>query len=203
MKKQTAKKGSFGYTEAHKKRQLIKTLIFFLIPLALFVIGYVTTGSKKNYFTLLAVVGMLPGCKEMVNVCMFWRRHSLSRELYEEIEEHAAPLLHYYELVLTTYEKNYAIPSLAIHGSEVVGYTEQAESTGALKKVGEHITSVLKTNGIGGVHVHIFTDRRAYLERLDALASREPEDIPFSGDGRYPGMSREEVIGALILALSL
>ena len=32
-------KGAFGYTEAHKKRQLLKTLIFFLLPVGIFFLG--------------------------------------------------------------------------------------------------------------------------------------------------------------------
>ena len=72
-----APKGVHGYTDAHKKRQLLKTILFFLLPAAIFLIGYLTTGTKKNYFTIIAVVGCLPACKELVNVLMFWKRASM------------------------------------------------------------------------------------------------------------------------------
>lgn len=194
-------KGEHGYTDAHKKAQLLKTCLFFLIPLAIFVIGYVTTATKRNYFTILAIVGCLPACKELVNVMMFLKRRSMPRELYQEIERHAGGLTRAYELVLTTYEQNYPIHSLVIRGNEMAGYTTLKHTD--LKPLQEHIAKTLKENGISGVHVHIFPDLKAYLDRVDTLAAKEKEEIPFVPDERYPELGREELIRKLILALSL
>ena len=36
----TIPKGEYGYTDAHKGSQLIKTLILVLLPAAIFTIGY-------------------------------------------------------------------------------------------------------------------------------------------------------------------
>ena len=116
-------KGEWGYTDAHKRSQILKTFLFFLIPISIFVLGYVTTGTKRNYFTILAIVGCLPACKEMVNVLMFLKRRSMPKGLYEEIEAHGGKLTRAYELVLTTYEKNYPVHSLVISGNEIAGYT--------------------------------------------------------------------------------
>ena len=46
-------------------------------------------------------------------------------------------------------------------------------------------------------------DLLAYLDRVDALAKKDPEDIPFTPDERYPSLNREQLIRGLILALSL
>jgi len=194
------KKGSYGYTDAHKKAQLLKTLIYFMLPLALFLAGYITTKTKNNYFTIFALVGCLPACKELVNVLMFRNRRSMPRELYEEIEAHAKGMETAYELVLTTYEKNYPLHCVTVCGNEAVGYTTKRDLDH--RKVEEHIASVLKKNGLS-VHVHIFTDLKQFLDRVDALAVKEKEDIPFLPDERYPGLTREQVIRELILALSL
>ena len=97
-------KGEHGYTDAHKRAQLLKTFLFFLIPIAIFVIGYVTTDTKRNYFTILAIVGCLPACKELVNVIMFLKRRSMPQALYQEIEAHAGNLVRAYELVFTCFE---------------------------------------------------------------------------------------------------
>lgn len=194
-------KGQHGYTDAHKKAQFLKTCLFFLIPAAIFAVGYATTGTKRNYFTILAIVGCLPACKEMVNVIMFLKRRSMPEELYQEIEKHAARLTRAYELVLTTYERNYPIHSLVIRGNEIAGYTT-CKSTD-LKPLQEHIVKNLKGNGISGIHVHIFSDLKTYLERVDVLADKHVEEIPFTPDERYPGLGREELIRKLILTLSL
>ena len=194
-------KGDYGYIDAHKKAQLLKTFIFFLLPAVIFIIGYVTAKSRMNLFTVVAVVGCLPACKELVNVIMFWKRHSLPRELYEEMEQHMAGMEHAYELVLTTYDKNYPVHSLVIRGNEVAGYTTLKDTD--LKPLEAHITKILKENRLSAVHVHIFPDLKTYLDRADALAKRDPEEIPFTPDERYPSLNREQLIRGLILALSL
>ena len=194
-------KGEHGYTDAHKRAQLLKTFLFFLIPIAIFVIGYVTTDTKRNYFTILAIVGCLPACKELVNVIMFLKRRSMPEAMYQEIEGHAGGLVRAYELVFTTYEKNYPVHSLVVRGQEIAGYTTLKNTD--LRPLQEHIAKTLKEHGISGVRVHISPDLKAYLDRVDALAGREPEEIPFTPDGRYPELGREELIRKLLLALSL
>lgn len=194
-------KGEHGYTDAHKKAQLFKTFIFFLLPAVIFTVGYVMSRTRLNLFTVVAVVGCLPACKELVNVIMFCRRRSIPQDLYEELKRHTGGMEHAYELVLTTYEKNYPIHSLVIRGNEVAGYTTLKNAD--LKPVEAHVTKMLKENGISGVHVHVFADLKAYLDRVDTLAKKDPEDIPFTPDERYPSLNREQLIRGLILALSL
>ena len=194
-------KGEWGYTDAHKRSQILKTFLFFLIPISIFVLGYVTTGTKRNYFTILAIVGCLPACNVLVNVLMFLNLFSMPKGLYEEIEAHGGKLTRAYELVLTTYEKNYPVHSLVISGNEIAGYTTMKNTD--LKPLQEHIVKMLRENGISGIHVHIFPDLKTYLDRVDALAKRDPEEIPFTPDERFPGMNREQCIRELILSLSL
>ena len=195
-------KGAFGYTDAHKKRQLLKTLIFFLLPIGIFLLGFITTKTKENYFTIVAVVGSLPACKELVNVCLFMKRRSIPGELYEEIKSHAGSMETAYELVLTTYETSYPITALMIAGDEIIGYGEGGEKLN-WKKAEEHIRAVLKNNGISHTHVHIFQEKKQFLERMDALSAQKREELPFVPDERYPGFSREQVIKEVILALSI
>lgn len=197
-------KGEFGYTDSHKKRQLLKTFIFFLLPISIFLVGFLTTKTKENYFTIVAVVGALPACKELVNVFLFFRRHSMPKALYEEIKSHVGNMEAAYELVLTTYETSYPITALVISGNEVMGYTEGAKGKGLnWKKAEEHIRSTLKNNGISQAHVHLFQEKKQFLERIDAFASQKKEELPFEPDERYPGFSREQVIREVILALSI
>ena len=132
---------------------------------------------------------------------MFLKRRSMPKGLYEEIEAHGGKLTRAYELVLTTYEKNYPVHSLVISGNEIAGYTTMKNTD--LKPLQEHIVKMLKENGISGIHVHIFPDLKTYLDRVDALAKRDPEEIPFTPDERFPGMNREQWSRELILALSL
>ena len=198
-------KGTFGYTNAHKKQQLKKTIIFFLLPMAIFLIGYLTTGTNRNYFTIVAVVGCLPACKELVNVFMFWKRSSMPDSLYQKLAAHTEGkegMETAYELVLTTYEQSYPITAIAIKGSEITGYTD-TEKVYDWKAAEEHIHKILKQNGITRTNVHIFTSLPQFLERIDTLVAQKKEEFPFKLDERYPGLSREQVIREIILALSI
>ncbi len=55
MKK--AVKGTYGYLKSKRNRVLIRTIAFFAISIAIFIAGYVTTGSRKNLLTIIAVLG--------------------------------------------------------------------------------------------------------------------------------------------------
>ena len=135
-------------------------------------------------------------------MCMFVKRRSMSKELYEEIKSHAGDMVTAYELVLTTYEKSYPVTALVIAGSEVAGYTEAKEALD-WKKAEEHMRTVLKNNGISQTHIHIFREKKQFLERVDALARQGKEELPFEPDERYPGYSREQVMREVLLALSI
>ena len=194
-------KGSFGYTQNHKIRQLLKTLLYFALPLSLVAIGLLSTNERLNLLTVIGMCGSIPACKEAVNLIMFLPRKSLPHELYQKINPHVEAMEHLYELRLTTYEKTYQVDSMIICGSYVVGYSTIKDLDA--KAAENHIRKVLKDNGLRQ-NVKIFTDLKHYLERVDTLGSRtEKETIPFSPDQRYPELSREELIKHLILALSL
>ena len=71
MKK--AVKGTYGYLKIKRNWVFIRTIVFFAISIAIFITGYVTTGSRKNLFTIVAVLGCLPACKSLVNLILFFR----------------------------------------------------------------------------------------------------------------------------------
>ena len=194
-------KGSYGYTQNHKVRQALKTVLFFVLPLSLVALGLLSTNEKINLLTVIGMCGSLPACKELVNLIMFLPRKSMDAKLYQQIHPHVEPLPHLYELVLTTYEKNYQVDSLIVSGSYVVGYS--TKKTMDTREAENHIRKVLKDNGLRQ-NVKIFTDLKHYLDRVDTLASKvEKEEIPFTPDERYPELSREELIQDLILAISI
>ena len=53
-------KGTKNYIESQKIYEIIRTVIYFILPLGLFAIGLITTGRRANLLTVVAVVGCLP-----------------------------------------------------------------------------------------------------------------------------------------------
>ena len=61
-------KGTPGYLREKLKIEILRTVVYFAIVIAVFLLGYSQTHSKKNLLTVVAVVGCLPACKALVGV---------------------------------------------------------------------------------------------------------------------------------------
>lgn len=167
-------KGTKNYIDTQKKFELLRTLIFFFIPISLFVAGYITTKTKMNLLTIVAVVGVLPACKSLVGAIMFLKHHSLSKENAEIIESVKHELPELYDMVFTTYDKTHVVGHMVIAGNTVCGFSE--DKNFKEKEFQTHIQNVLKTDGYKNITVKIFTDINKYTERLEQLKDLEMDD---------------------------
>ena len=80
-----AVKGTFGYLDAQKKRVFLRTVIYFAIPLSLLAAGIISTGSRRNLLTVVAILGCLPACKSLVNLILYCRTRGCSEAAHETI----------------------------------------------------------------------------------------------------------------------
>ncbi|MBR6665006.1 MAG: hypothetical protein IKL22_04720 [Lachnospiraceae bacterium] len=167
-------KGTRNYINSQKKYEVIRTVIFFFIPLSLFVAGYVTTKSKMNLLTIVAVVGLLPACKSLVSVIMFLKHRSLSQENAEKIDAANHELPELFDMVFTTYDKTHIVNHMVIAGNTVCGFSEDKKFSE--KDFNAHIQNVLKTDGYKNISVKIFTDINKYAERLEQLKYLEIDE---------------------------
>ena len=85
MKK--AERGKPGYINSLKKKYLIMSLIEFAVVAAIFAVGYSQTGSRLNLFTVVAILGCLPACKNLVEFIVVVPHKGIEPAKYEEIEE--------------------------------------------------------------------------------------------------------------------
>lgn len=159
-------KGGHGYFSWEKKRRAAVTLVMFLLPAAFFVIGYIQTGTRKNLFTLAAVLGSLPACRAFVSWSMMLPRKSMGRECYESIRGHAGDLTMVYDLYFTTYERNIQVDAMAVHGDTVVGYCGRRQEY--RRSMEGYIQDTIRRGGYP-VTVRLIEDLPAFLERLDAM----------------------------------
>ncbi len=167
-------KGTKNYINTQKKYEVLRTAIYFFISLSLFIAGYMTTKTKENLLTVVAIVGCLPACKSLVGAIMFLRFKSLSAQACEKIEAVHKSLPQLFDLVFTTYDTNYVVSHLVIAGHTICGYSEQEGF--AEKEFQTHIQGVLKTDGHHSVTIKIFTDLNKYLERIRQMEELESEN---------------------------
>lgn len=202
-RKRKTKKGDFGYFKSEKKRRLLITAGLFFLPLLIFFVAWAVNGTRMTVWTVLTVVGCLPGCKSMVSLIMILMRRPMDPKLYKEIQEHAGDLVMAYEMYMTFYEKSGYLDAVAVCGNTVVGYTSDQKSDTAY--LAEHSQKIIRKNGYK-VDVKILKDLKPYLERLDSInehAESLRSGIKFTPDERYPELSREELIKHTILAICL
>jgi len=160
-------KGNRNYINSQKKFELLRTFVSFALPLGLFIIGYVTTKTKVNLLTIIAVVGCLPASKSLVGAIMFLRYKSCPAAQADKIDDTIGELMGLYDMVFTSYQKNYVVNHMVIHGNTICGYSEQEDFPE--KEFQLHIENILKMDGHKNYTVKIFTNIQKYTDRLIQL----------------------------------
>ena len=85
-------KGTPGYLREKLKIEILRTVIYFAIVTAVFLLGYSQTHSKKNLLTVVAVVGCLPACKALVGVITRIPYKTVDQALADEVASKSAHL---------------------------------------------------------------------------------------------------------------
>jgi len=194
------KKGTYGYLNKNKIHEWKKAAAMLAVPVVIFIAAWMINKTRLNMMTVVAIVGCLPGCNQVVRAILASQYHSMDRTLYEETEQARGESLALYENVFTSYEKNFYVDCVVISGREVVGYTSDKKTDAG--KASEHLRKILKDNSYRE-NVKIFTEKKAFLERVRTLASMVPEEIPYKNEEAYPEMTRDEMIQRLLMAISL
>lgn len=167
-------KGSRNYIKSQKKYEIIRTVIYFGISLSLFAAGYIQTGEKTNLLTIVAILGCLPASKSAVSTIMYLRFQSCNQQAADEIERHSAGLQCLYDMVFTSYKKDFSIGHLAIRGGCICGFSEDQK----FDEIGfcEHMNQILKMDRHQGVGVKIFTNLSKYTDRMEQMKALEEDE---------------------------
>lgn len=174
MKKILTPKGSYGYLENRKVYTILRTLVFFMISVGFYGIGYVKTGGSKNLLTIVAVLACLPACKSLVNFILFFRAKGCSEGLGNALRAYDEKLTVFYDLYFTSYQKNFPISHMALKGSILCGITEDPACDG--KEAQKHLEQMLTQEGIKNVTVHIYSKEEEYVDRLSRLAEMDVDE---------------------------
>ena len=166
-------KGDYLYLQNKKKMEIIKTTVFFGISAALYLAGYISTGSNKNYLTIAAVLGCLPASKSAVSMIMNLKVKGCSETTYKTISERMGKNAGAYNLYFTSYDKNYDMSHIFVKGMTVIGFTENSKISESGFE--EHIKTILNKDAIRGVNVKLYKDLDKYLTRIEQMQNLENE----------------------------
>ena len=202
-KRNSSRKGDYGYLASEKKRRILITAVLFAVPLLIFFSAMLYFPTRLTIWTVIAVVGCLPACKSLVSLIMIFRARQVETSVYRRIHEHAGELTMSYEMYMTFYEKSANIDAFAICGNTVVGYSSDPKIDVTFME--RECQKILRGNSFKAT-VKIFTRLDPFLERLDSMNAHKEsleEGIKFRPDEKYPELSRNELIKHTILAICL
>lgn len=202
MKK--VKKGNCGYLKYERVKRALITFVLFLIPIVIYISGYIYHGKKENLLTVVAILGCLPACRSMVGLIMVMIQKPVTQEIYQQAKEAAGNLTAGYELVFTAYEHTSPVNALIVCGNEIICYTPDEKTD--ITFLEKHISGILAENGFGAAHVKVMKEFKQYLQRVSTIRDNQDryrEGLTFMPDERYPDLSRDEVIYHTLLAISL
>lgn len=168
-------KGQVGYINYKKRFQLVYTILILLISLAIFFVGFFTSGKDtKNLLTVLAILGVLPGAKSLVNFVVFFPYHSTDRTLLEKAWAlEGEGCASYADLVITSPEHVMHFDYLCVAGTELIGYTTSKHA----ERIEKYFTETMKKQGVS-IHMKIFTSEEALLKRMKGMQMPQEQNIP-------------------------
>ncbi len=167
-------KNTYLYIDSQKSYEWIRTILYFAVSVSLFVAGIVSTGSKENLLTIVAVVGCLPASKSLVSAIMFSRYKSCSKTVYDRVRTFETDISCLYDLVFTSGKGTFPIAHGAYKSGSLVLFSEKAGQN--FTDLEAHLQDYLKTAQISGVTLKVYTDFNKYLDRLQALIKLESEE---------------------------
>lgn len=166
-------KGTYGYIRRQTVFEIIKTIILFAMAFGIFLMGYLTLGTRKSLWSVFAVLALLPASKSLVGVIMLLRFRSLTPEQYDKYSSITGMIPVIYENVLTTTGRAYYLPVICCMASTVTAYTTAGSSEiNALKS---HIETVLKNGGHKAV-VKIYDNESDFIQRIKQMTENLPPD---------------------------
>ena len=195
-------KGDFGYIRYRRQIGLLRTGLFLLVVLALFLSGLFSFGSSKNYLSIIAALLCLPAGWSAVNFIMFLRAKGCSDSSFRKIEEIKGGLLVRYDEVITSYDKNFNVAASTVLDKNICCYVE--DDSFDLLDLEKHIKKMMAQNGYGSYSVKAFNklddfcNRLSQLERIRQDKNIDPEAIE---DAWVPGT--QETAASVLLSISL
>lgn len=160
-------KGSYGYIRNARIRNAFFTVLLYAAAFAMFFGAGAYFGTRQNWFSILAILVVLPAARFTVNLVMLFRAKPCSEEAHREIEAHIGHLEDAYDLCFTSEKRNFSISHLVVRGRSVACLTEDPKCETAEGE--QHLRSMLQGNGYTGCSVKIFTSLSRYLTRLDQM----------------------------------
>lgn len=164
-----------GYIKKQKVFQSLMLLLYVVIGVGLFLIGYLITGTRANVFTVLGILMVLPGAKRVIALVLMLPRRSVEQERYDKmkdmVSEQAVLLTDY---VFTSPDKVMSFDFVIVQDENVMGILSKKKQD--VKYVTEYLQKGVDDT-VSGYRVRVFSsdDEFAGFYRRMMSAKTEKE----------------------------
>lgn len=170
------RKGAYGFLKYQKKRAVFLTILFFGLVIGIFVTGFITTKSRMNLLTIVAILGCLPACKQAVSCFMICRKKPCGLERFRHISENSGDVLTAYELYITSPKTAYAFDAACVRGHDIILLTHLEKIKINTKECQTFLKEILNNNEKKQCNVRIYEEEKGFLTHLKQLAEKKEED---------------------------
>lgn len=178
LKKAANEQSSFGYINRQKKYYLCKTIIITIISLLIFVVGYyLNKKSNANIFTVIAILGVLPGAKAFVGFVVFFPYKSVDKSRFDAmINELPDDKIHFEfmaDAVFTSPDKVMNLDFIYMDHAKLIGLIGKKNQN--ISYIQEYLEKGMRNRGYH-CHVQILTDEKQFRKMIRSMKREENLD---------------------------
>lgn len=160
-------KGNYGYLIKKRNRQIMFTVLLFAVSFSLLLGGYLLVKTKMNLLTVVAVLGMLPASKALVETIMYLKAKGTSYQTYEAVRGYEDELLLLYDLYFTSEKENFPISVMIIRNKTICFYMENTKDH--CQNATKHIKSIFLQNNFQGYAIKGYDQLDSFLNRAEEM----------------------------------
>lgn len=166
-----------GYIKKQKVFQSLMLLLYVVIGVGLFLIGYLITGTRANVFTVLGILMVLPGAKRVIALVLMLPRRSVEQDRYDKmkdmVSEQAVLLTDY---VFTSPDKVMSFDFVIVQDENVMGILSEKKQD--VKYVTEYLQKGVDDT-VSGYRVRVFSsddEFTVFYRRMMSAKTEKEQD---------------------------
>jgi len=185
----------YGFIEYYKKKKIIAIVIMVVLALIIFIIGLlVNDGSKKNVFTVVSILFVLPAAKFLTTLIITLPQKNVAKEEYDKFKSYVSNRGNLFPAVVITSEKKVMYMDYIYVGeSEVIGLVNENQANKKRGTDANYVQNYLRdgvNNYADGYKVLVVDSRKKFENQLRDVSKKASGKAAGEASGKVS--SKEE-----------
>lgn len=172
--RQTTEKGEFSYLQMRRKKTSINTILCFVMVLIVFFTGLITTRTRNNLLTVVAILGVLPASKAAVGMIMHLRVKPMNKDFHQKCQPFENKMTILYHMLISSKERVVFAECLAIYEHSLFLLCKNPKINE--KELCAYLKKTLANQGKGNASVKLFREEGPFIERLKSVQNVSKKD---------------------------